>query len=280
MTDGSLAMHEARQAAGQRRRALVLAATDAALQRSAHPSIAGIARSAGVGRKFIYDHPDDLRAAVELKLSQGAKAQAADLVSTAQVSAASLRAELENSRAQCQRLSRQVRFLEDRLSRAEGNRLASDGLLPDASSPGSPTEGWRRAFPSWNNSSSRPGRRFAARPRSSKEPERSTASSCNKQTAPAQNGKPAVHAVTGDLAGHLPPRRTCHDRRTSWPQLRITVTAEVPEEPGQEYTAVEMLLALTNGLRVRGVTPSVLNLQITPPCMPGTQKPVPYAGPC
>ena len=89
MTDGSLAMHEARQAAGQRRRALVLAATDAALQRSAHPSIAGIARSAGVGRKFIYDHPD-LRAEVELKLSQGAKAQAADLVSTAQVSAASL----------------------------------------------------------------------------------------------------------------------------------------------------------------------------------------------
>ena len=39
------------------------------------------------------------------------------------------------------------------------------------------------------------------------------------------------------------------------PQLRITVTAEVPEEPGQEYTAVEMLLALTNGLRLRGVTP-------------------------
>ena len=40
------------------------------------------------------------------------------------------------------------------------------------------------------------------------------------------------------------------------PQLRITVTADVPDKPEQEYTAVEMLLALTNGLRVRGVSPS------------------------
>ena len=42
------------------------------------------------------------------------------------------------------------------------------------------------------------------------------------------------------------------------PELRITVTADVPDEPEQEHTAVEMLLALTNGLRLRGVTPSLL----------------------
>jgi hypothetical protein len=51
----------------------------------------------------------------------------------------------------------------------------------------------------------------------------------------------------------------------SEPRLRITVTAEVPDEPGQEYTAVEMLLSLTNGLRVRGVTPRLLQLAITQP---------------
>jgi hypothetical protein len=60
------------------------------------------------------------------------------------------------------------------------------------------------------------------------------------------------------------------------PQLRITVAAEVPDEPEQEYTAVEMLLALTNGLRLRGVTPSLLHLEITPPRRPGAHAPVPY----
>ena len=43
------------------------------------------------------------------------------------------------------------------------------------------------------------------------------------------------------------------------PQMRITLAADVPDEPEQEYTAVEMLLALTNGLRVRGVTFSLFH---------------------
>jgi hypothetical protein len=60
------------------------------------------------------------------------------------------------------------------------------------------------------------------------------------------------------------------------PQMRITIAADVPDEPGQEYTAVEMLLSLTNGLRARGVAPSAINLEITPPRRPGGYKPVPY----
>ena len=48
----------------------------------------------------------------------------------------------------------------------------------------------------------------------------------------------------------------------SSPQLRITVIADVPDEPGQEYTAVEMLLAVANGLELRGVNASVLRLEI------------------
>lgn len=44
---------------------------------------------------------------------------------------AALRAELENARAQNHRLTRQLRALENRLSKAEGAHLVADELLPD-----------------------------------------------------------------------------------------------------------------------------------------------------
>ena len=129
-SDRGDAMCQARRLDSQRRRTLVLTATDAALQRGHYPSIAGIARAAGVSRKFIYDHAD-LRAEVELKLAQAAQRQAGDMATAARVTAASLRAELENSRAQAQRLGKQVHALEARLSQAEGARLVGDDLLPE-----------------------------------------------------------------------------------------------------------------------------------------------------
>jgi chromosome segregation ATPase len=129
-SDRSNAMRQARRLDSQHRRTLVLAATDAAVQRGHHPSIASIARQAGVGRKFIYDHTD-LKAEIELKLAQTTQRQASDMISAARVTGASLRAELENSRAQNQRLQKQLRALENRLSQAEGARLVADNLLPD-----------------------------------------------------------------------------------------------------------------------------------------------------
>jgi len=129
-SDRSEAMHHARRLDSQRRRTLVLAATDAAIQRGNHPSIASVARQAGVGRKFIYDHPD-LKAEIELKLAQATRRQASDMISGARVTGASLRAELENSRAQNHRLQKQLRALENRLSHAEGARLVADDLLPE-----------------------------------------------------------------------------------------------------------------------------------------------------
>ncbi|MGO9661666.1 MAG: hypothetical protein ACLP7F_25340, partial [Acidimicrobiales bacterium] len=54
-----------------------------------------------------------------------------EMAAAARVTAASLRAELENSRAQNRRLTKQVRALENRLSRAEGARLVADDLLPE-----------------------------------------------------------------------------------------------------------------------------------------------------
>jgi hypothetical protein len=124
-------LRAARRLDAEHKRALVLAATDAQLEAGRHPSIASIARQAGVGRKFIYDHPD-LRAEVELRAAQATSRYAGDLVAAARVSGASLRAELENARAQNQRLTRQLRAAESRLSKAEGARLVADELLPEA----------------------------------------------------------------------------------------------------------------------------------------------------
>ncbi|MGH2669906.1 MAG: DUF6262 family protein [bacterium] len=129
-TDRAEPMRQARRIDSERKRHLVLAATDAQLDAGRHPTIAGIARAAGVGRKFIYDHPD-LRAEIELKLAQATERQADDMIAAARVTGASLRADLENSRAQTQRLNRRLRALEQRLSQAEGARLVSEGALPD-----------------------------------------------------------------------------------------------------------------------------------------------------
>ncbi|MDQ6782195.1 MAG: DUF6262 family protein, partial [Actinomycetota bacterium] len=124
------AMRHARRADSDHKRALVLAVTDAQLEAGRHPSIAGIARQAGVGRKFIYDHPD-LRADIEARTAQATARHAGDLAAAARIAGASLRAELENARAANHRLSTQIRALEARLSKTEGARLVADELLPD-----------------------------------------------------------------------------------------------------------------------------------------------------
>lgn len=122
--------HQARRIDTERKRQLVIAAAEAQIDTGRHPSISSIARQAGVGRKFIYDHPD-LRADIELKLYQDSARRTSDITAAARVSGASLRAELENCRAQNHRLTKQIRALETRLSRSEGARLVADELLPD-----------------------------------------------------------------------------------------------------------------------------------------------------
>ncbi|MGH9107024.1 MAG: DUF6262 family protein, partial [Acidimicrobiales bacterium] len=104
-------MRAARRLDTEHKRALVLGALDAVLGSGRHPSVAEVARRARVGRKFVYDHPE-LRAEIELKATQSAARQAGEMAVAARVSAASLRAELENARAQNGRLTRQLRALE------------------------------------------------------------------------------------------------------------------------------------------------------------------------
>lgn len=128
--DRGQAMHQARHLAGQRKHTLVLAAVEAAMHQGEVLTIAAIARRAGVGRKFIYDHPD-LRAEIELSAAQAVHRQTNDMIAAARVTGASLRADLENSRSENRRLQQRLRALENRLSQLEGARLVADDLLPD-----------------------------------------------------------------------------------------------------------------------------------------------------
>lgn len=123
-------MRRARRLEGEHKSSLVVAALDAAVERGRRPTISGIAREAGVGRKFIYDHPE-LRAQVELRAAQAAEHQANDLRASARVTGASLRADLENARAQNRRLQDRLRAAEGRLSQLQGARLLSDDGFPE-----------------------------------------------------------------------------------------------------------------------------------------------------
>ena len=185
-TDQAEPLRQARRLDSEHKRALVLAAADAQLEAGRHPSIASIARQAGVGRKFIYDHPD-LKAGIELKAAQATRSHAGDLVAAARVTGASLRAELENARAQNHRLTRQLRALENRLSKAEGAHLVADELLPDGVLTELADQQLASRVKSLTSNSSRPKRTFAAPPRNWKPPGRSTASSCNRPIAPSRD---------------------------------------------------------------------------------------------
>jgi hypothetical protein len=136
-------MHNARRLEGQRKRTLVLAAVEAALHRDRELTIAGVARDAGVGRKFIYDHPD-LRAEIELKSAQAVHRRANDMVASARVTGASLRADLENSRAENRRL-RVSSSLTRRRSQPPGGARGLRQVPSASAHPRRPTPSrWRR----------------------------------------------------------------------------------------------------------------------------------------
>ena len=122
-------MHSQRRIDSQLKRERVSAAVDAFLASGGEVTIAGVARHAGVSRKFIYSHPD-LRAELELRALRATQSTSAPATASARVTGASLRAEAENYKAQGHRLRQQVRALEQRLSETLGSELAS-GLPSD-----------------------------------------------------------------------------------------------------------------------------------------------------
>jgi hypothetical protein len=118
-------MHGQRRLDAKLKRERVIAALDACLASGREITITGVARHAGVSRKFIiYSHPD-LRADLELRALRATHATAATGQVSARVTGASLRADAENHKAQNHRQRLQLRALEQRLSETLGNQIAT-----------------------------------------------------------------------------------------------------------------------------------------------------------
>jgi hypothetical protein len=127
VTEAAERLTKARRQVGDNKARLVLAAVEAVVRRGQVPNVTEVARQAGVGRKFIYDHPD-LRALIELRAVEATGAEEQRIIGTARVSAASLRSDLTNAQAQNHRLRKQLQALEARLSVLEGARVAAEAF--------------------------------------------------------------------------------------------------------------------------------------------------------
>jgi hypothetical protein len=119
------AMAARRRLDSQLKRERVIAAADARPAAGHNLSIAGIARHAGVSRKFIYAHPDP-RAVIEQRAQQSLTTGQARATTAGRVTIASLRADAANLKAQNRRLREQVTALEQRLSTAIGTEIAKE----------------------------------------------------------------------------------------------------------------------------------------------------------
>ncbi len=124
----SLPMAEGRRGDSARRRQRVENAIRAAVKDGGEITASSIARTAGVDRSFLYRHRDLLQlvhtAATAPSSSQG----------PAQVSRASLQADLANALERTARLTARVRQLENRLSQQLGEKAWRDSGL------GAPTD--------------------------------------------------------------------------------------------------------------------------------------------
>ena len=124
------AMHASRRLDSQLKAQRVRAAVGALVAAGRPVSIAKVAREAGVSRKFIYSHPE-LRAEIDHRAAPATARQTGSLTAAARVSAASLRADLENHRALTHRQRGQIAALERRLSEALGRQICGELAEPD-----------------------------------------------------------------------------------------------------------------------------------------------------
>ena len=118
-------MRAGRQADSARRRQRVIAALNrAATGGGVEISAAGIARAAGVDRSFLYRHHDLLE-----KIHAMAAAPPADDAGGAQVTRASLQADLLAAHERAHRLSTRIQQLERRLSQVLGEQVFRESGL-------------------------------------------------------------------------------------------------------------------------------------------------------
>lgn len=105
--------------------ARLLATLDAMVVAGEPPNIAVLARRARVSRRFVYDHPE-LRAEVERRATEVGDRFASAVGATARVTAASLRADLENAKATNHGLEAELAALRRRLGQILGQDAMAD----------------------------------------------------------------------------------------------------------------------------------------------------------
>jgi hypothetical protein len=103
----------------------LLAALDATVSAGEPLHIAALARRAGVSRRFVYDHPE-LRAEVERRAAEAPDRYIGNAVTAAKVTAASLRADLENTKATNHRLQGELAVLRRKLGQLLGQDIFAD----------------------------------------------------------------------------------------------------------------------------------------------------------
>jgi hypothetical protein len=125
MSSRGEAMVAQRRLTSQLKHQRVIAALDAHLAAGRDLTVAGLARHAGVSRKFIYAHPD-LRIQIEQRAAQANRTGITRAEADGRVTIASLRADAANQQAQNWRLREQVRVLEQRVSTMLGRQVAAE----------------------------------------------------------------------------------------------------------------------------------------------------------
>lgn len=125
MTENADRLAKARRLDSEVKAARLLAALDAMVLCGEAPNIATLARKAGVSRRFVYDHPE-LRAEVERRAAEVADRYTGAVRATARVTAASLRADLENAKAANHRLEADLAVLRRRLGQVLGQDVLAD----------------------------------------------------------------------------------------------------------------------------------------------------------
>ena len=153
-----------RRADSQVKAARVRATLEAMTAAGEPPGISQLARRARVSRRFIYDHPD-LRAEITHRAAQIASQHAGMVTTSAAVTTASLRANLENAKARNRRLESDLAALRRRLGEVIGQDVLSQISAPEQPSTAERAEqleqalsGARRPSPSAPRNSKPPVR--------------------------------------------------------------------------------------------------------------------------
>ena len=123
------AMHAAQQQGTKVRRERIMAAAKKVATGTGELTIASVCRSARVSTSFLYRHVD-IRTEVEAILASAVTEPTP--VGSCRVTLRSLQTDLENQRAQNQRLLGKVQALENRLSELLGAAVAFDEPTPSA----------------------------------------------------------------------------------------------------------------------------------------------------